>query len=178
MKNRFKAATLAIAAFSILSLTACGEEVKNTAADSAQKASEGAMKAGEGAQKAGESAMKAADSAKVAAGNAADKAKGAMGNLVALKDSIPGLKDNAAAAITAVKAGDFKAAQTEITKLQESWGKVSEMVKTNSSGSYEKVSTTLKTVQTELKAPNPDKTKVMADLTSLSSAVSGLAAIK
>ncbi len=188
MKNRFKAATLAVAAFSILSLTACGEEVKNategakdtvgkTAAESAQKASEGAMKAGETAQKAGETAMKAADTAKVAAGDAADKAKGAM-SLVALKDTIPGLKNDAAAAMTAVKAGDFKTAQAEVTKLQESWGKVSEMVKTHSSGSFEKVTTTLKTVQTELKAPTPDKTKVLADLTSLSSAVSGLVAIK
>jgi hypothetical protein len=184
MKNRLKAATLAMAAFSILSLTACGEEVEGakdavgkTAAEGAQKAGESAMKAGEGAQKAGESAMKAGEAAKVAAGSAADKAKGAM-SLVALKDSIPGLKDNAAAAMTAVKAGDFKAAQAEVTKLQESWGKVSEMVKTSSSGSYDKVSATLKTVQTELKAPTPDKTKVLADLTSLSSAVSGLVAVK
>jgi hypothetical protein len=189
MKNRFKAATLAVAAFSILSLTACGEEVKNaaegakdtvgkTATEGVQKAGEGAMKAGEGAQKAGEGAMKAADTAKVAVGDVADKAKGAMGSLVALKDSIPGLKDSAGAAITAAKTGDFKTAQAEVTKVQESWGKVSEMVKTRSGGSFEKVSSTLKTVQTELKAPTPDKTKVLAELTSLSSAVSGLASVK
>ncbi|WP_404784559.1 hypothetical protein [Altericista sp. CCNU0014] len=197
--NRFKA-TLAIAAFSIFALTACGEEAtkvtegaKNavdqtakTATEGAQKAGEGAIKAGEvamkttteGAQKAGEGAMKAADSAKGAATGLVDKATTGAAGLMSLKDSIPGLKDGAAAALTAVKAGDFKTAQAEATKLQESWGKVSEIVKARSGGSYDKISATLKTVQTELKAPSPDKAKIMSDLQSLSTEVKGLVAIK
>jgi hypothetical protein len=145
------------------------------AGDAAKEAVGGvATKAGEGVTKAGEGAMKAGDAAKDAVGGVATKAMG----LVALKDSIPGLKDSATAAIAAVKTGDFKGAQAEMTKLQESWGKVSEMVKTSSGGSYDKISSTLKTVQTELKAPSPDKTKILADLTSLSSSVSGLASLK
>jgi hypothetical protein len=200
--NRFKA-TLAIAAVSLFALTACGgdatkvtegakdavDKTAKTATEGVTKAGEGAMKAGEGAKdavggvatkagegvtKAGEGAMKAGDAAKDAVGGVATKAMG----LVALKDSIPGLKDSATAAIAAVKSGDFKGAQAEATKLQESWSKVSETVKTSSGGSYDKISSTLKTVQTELKAPSPDKTKILADLTSLSSSVTGLASLK
>jgi hypothetical protein len=203
--NRFKA-TLAITAISLFALTACGgdatkvtegakdavDKTAKTATEGATKAGEGAMKAGdaakdavggvatkagEGAIKAGEGAMKAGDAAKDAVGGVATKAGGVMG-LVALKDSIPGLKDSATAAIAAVKTGDFKGAQAEATKLQESWGKVSEMVKTHSGGSYDKINSTLKTVQTELKAPSPDKTKILADLTSLSSSVTGLVSVK
>jgi hypothetical protein len=203
--NRFKA-TLAITAISLFALTACGgdatkvtegakdavDKTAKTATEGATKAGEGAMKAGdaakdavggvatkagEGTMKAGEGAMKAGDAAKDAVGGVATKAGGVMG-LVALKDSIPGLKDSATAAIAAVKTGDFKGAQAEATKLQESWGKVSEMVKTHSGGSYDKINSTLKTVQTELKAPSPDKTKILADLTSLSSSVTGLVSVK
>jgi hypothetical protein len=166
--NRFKA-TLAIAAFSLFALTACGEE--------ATKVTEGAQKAGEGAQKAGENAMKAGEGA-VKAGEKAMKAgEGAMG-LMSLKDSIPGLKDSATAALTAAKAGDFKTAQTEVTKLQESWNKVGGIVKTHSAGNYDKISSTLKTVQTELKAPSPDKAKITSDLQALSTNVTGLVAVK
>ncbi len=167
--NRFKA-TLAIAAFSLFALTACGEEAtkvtegaKDAVGQTAKTATEGAQKAGEGAMKAGESAQKAGE--------------GAMG-LMSLKDSIPELKDSAAAALTAAKAGDFKTAQAEVTKLQGSWDKVGGMVKTHSAGSYDKISSTLKTVQTELKAPSPDKAKIMSDLQSLSTNVTGLVAVK
>jgi hypothetical protein len=200
--NRFKA-PLAIAAISLFALTACGgdatkvtEGAKDAIDQTAKTATEGVTKAGEGVTKAGEGAMKAGDAAKDAVGGAAtkagegvtkagDAAKDAVGGvatkamgLVALKDSIPGLKDSATAAIAAVKTGDFKGAQAEATKLQESWSKVSETVKASSGGSYEKITSTLKTVQTELKAPSPDKTKILADLTSLSSSVTGLASLK
>jgi hypothetical protein len=193
--NRFKA-PLAIAAISLFALTACGgdatkvtegakdaiDQTAKTATEGVTKAGEGAMKAGDAAKdavggaatKAGEGVTKAGDAAKDAVGGVATKAMG----LVALKDSIPGLKDSATAAIAAVKTGDFKGAQAEATKLQESWSKVSETVKASSGGSYEKITSTLKTVQTELKAPSPDKTKILADLTSLSSSVTGLASLK
>jgi hypothetical protein len=218
--NLFKA-TLAIAAFSIFALTACGgdatkvaDDAKNavdqtakTATEGASKAGEGAMKAGDAAKdavggvatKAGEGAMKAGDTAKDAVGGVATKAgEGAMkagdtakdaaakvaGNvtgaagLLSLTQTIPGLKTGVTAALDAVKKGDFKAAQEEATKLQESWTKVSDVVKTKSGGSFDKISSTLKTVQTELKAPSPDKAKIISDLTSLSSSVTGLASIK
>jgi hypothetical protein len=225
--NRFKA-TLAIATFSLLALTACGgdatkvtegakdavDKTAKTATEGATKAGEGAMKAGdaakdavggaatkagEGAMKAGEGAMKAGDAAKDAVGGVATKAgegaikagdtaknaaskvatnvTGAAG-LLSLTQAIPGLKTSATAALDAVKKGDFKAAQEEATKLQDSWTKVSEVVKTKSGGSFDKIGSTLKTVQTELKAPSPDKAKIVTDLTSLSSSVAGLASIK
>jgi hypothetical protein len=170
-------------------VTKAGDAAKDAVGGAATKAGEGVTKAGEGAMKAGDAAKdavggaatkagegvtKVGDAAKDAVGGVATKAMG----LVALKDSIPGLKDSATAAIAAVKSGDFKGAQAEATKLQESWSKVSETVKTSSSGSYDKISSTLKTVQTELKAPSPDKTKILADLTSLSSSVTGLASLK
>lgn len=178
--NRFKA-TLAIAAFSLLSLTACGEEAKNAAegakdamGKTTQTATEGAQKAGDSAMKVGDGAMKAATSAKDAvASNVASVA-----GVLSLKDSIPNLKDSAASALAAVKTGDFKTAQGEVTKLQESWAKVDDIVKKQSGESFKKISTTLKTVQTDLNAPNPDKAKIIAELQSLSSAVSGLAALK
>jgi hypothetical protein len=218
--NRFKA-TLAIAAFSILALTACGgdatkvaDDAKNavdqtakTATEGANKAGEGAMKAGDAAKdavggvanKAGEGAMKAGDTAKDAVGGVAtkagegatkmgDTAKNAVGGvagnvtgaagLLSLTQTIPGLKTGVTAALDAVKKGDFKAAQEEATKLQESWTKVSEVVKTKSGGSFDKISSTLKTVQTELGESSPDKAKIISDLTSLSSSVTGLASIK
>jgi hypothetical protein len=196
--NRFKA-TLAIATVSLLALTACGgdatkvtegakdavDQTAKTAAEGATKAGEGAMKAGDAAKdavggvatKAGEGAMKAGDAAKDAASKVATNATGAAG-LLSLTQSIPGLKTSATAALDAVKKGDFKGAQAEATKLQESWGKVSDVVKTKSGGSFDKISSTLKTVQTELKEPSPDKTKIISDLTSLSSSVAGLASIK
>jgi hypothetical protein len=218
--NRFKA-TLAIAAFSILALTACGgdatkvaDDAKNavdqtakTATEGANKAGEGAMKAGDAAKdavggvanKAGEGAMKAGDTAKDAVGGVAtkagegatkmgDTAKNAVGGvagnvtgaagLLSLTQTIPGLKTGVTAALDAVKKGDFKAAKEEATKLQESWTKVSEVVKTKSGGSFDKISSTLKTVQTELGESSPDKAKIISDLTSLSSSVTGLASIK
>jgi hypothetical protein len=225
--NRFKA-TLAIAAFSILALTACGgdatkvaDDAKNAVDQTTKTATEGANKAGEGAMKAGEGAMKAGDAAKDAVGGVANKAgEGAMkagdtakdavggvatkagegatkmgdtakdaaskvaGNvtgaagLLSLTQTIPGLKTGVTAALDAVKKGDFKAAKEEATKLQESWTKVSDVVKTKSGGSFDKISSTLKTVQTELGESSPDKAKIISDLTSLSSSVTGLASIK
>jgi hypothetical protein len=218
--NRFKA-TLAIAAFSIFALTACGgdatkvaDDAKNavdqtakTATEGATKAGEGAMKAGDAAKdavggvatKAGEGAMKAGDTAKDAAAKVATKAgEGAMkaedtakdaaakvaGNvtgaagLLSLTQTIPGLKTGVTATLDAVKKGDFKAAKEEATKLQESWTKVSDVVKTKSGGSFDKISSTLKTVQTELGESSPDKAKIVSDLTSLSSSVAGLVSIK
>jgi hypothetical protein len=225
--NRFKA-TLAIAAFSILALTACGgdatkvaDDAKNavdqtakTATEGANKAGEGAMKAGEGAMKAGdtakdavggvatkagegamkagdtakdavggvatkagEGAMKAGDTAKDAVGGIAGKMTGAAG-LLSLTQTIPALKTGVTAALDDVKKGDFKAAKEEATKLQESWTKVGDVVKTKSGGSFDKISSTLKTVQTELGESSPDKAKIISDLTSLSSSVTGLASIK
>jgi hypothetical protein len=218
--NRFKA-TLAIAAFSIFALTACGGDVtkvaddaKNavdqttkTATEGANKAGEGAMKAGDAAKdavggvanKAGEGAMKAGDTAKDAVGGVAtkagegatkmgDTAKNAVGGvagnvtgaagLLSLTQTIPGLKTGVTAALDAVKKGDFNTAKEEATKLQESWTKVSDVVKTKSGGSFDKISSTLKTVQTELGESSPDKAKIISDLTSLSSSVTGLASIK
>lgn len=203
--NRFKA-TLAIAAFSIFALTACGgdatkvaDDAKNAVDQTAKTATEGANKAGEGAMKAGEGAMKAGDAAKDAVGGVATKAgegatkmgdtakdaaakvagnvTGAAG-LLSLTQTIPGLKTGVTAALDAVKKGDFKAAKEEATKLQESWTKVSDVVKTKSGGSFDKISSTLKTVQTELGESSPDKAKIVSDLTSLSSSVTGLASIK
>jgi hypothetical protein len=203
--NRFKA-TLAIAAFSILALTACGgdatkvaDDAKNAVDQTTKTATEGANKAGEGAMKAGEGAMKAGDAAKDAVGGVATKAgegatkmgdtakdaaskvagnvTGATG-LLSLTQTIPGLKTGVTAALDAVKKGDFKAAKEEATKLQESWTKVSDVVKTKSGGSFDKISSTLKTVQTELGESSPDKAKIISDLTSLSSSVTGLASIK
>lgn len=196
--NRFKA-TLAIAAFSIFALTACGgdatkvaDDAKNavdqtakTATEGATKAGEGAMKAGDAAKdaaggvatKAGEGATKMGDTAKDAATKVAGNMTGAAG-LLSLTQTLPGLKTGVTAALDAVKKGDFKAAKEEATKLQESWTKVSDVVKTKSGGSFDKISSTLKTVQTELGESSPDKAKIVSDLTSLSSSVAGLASIK
>jgi hypothetical protein len=162
-----------------------GDTAKDAVGGVATKAGEGAMKAGDTAKdavggvatKAGEGAMKAGDTAKDAASKVATNVTGAAG-LLSLTQAIPGLKTSTTAALDAVKKGDFNAAKEEATKLQDSWTKVSDVVKTKSGGSFDKISSTLKTVQTELKEPSPDKAKIVTDLTSLSSSVAGLVSIK
>jgi hypothetical protein len=170
-------ATLAIAALSMFVLTACGGDATKVADDAKNAVDQTAKTATEGATKAGEGAMKAGDTAKDSATKMAGNVTGAAG-LLSLTQTIPGLKTGTTAALDAVKKGDFKAARAETTKLQDSWTKVSDVVKNKSGGSFDKINSTLKTVQTELKEPSPDKTKIVSDLTSLSSSFAGLASIK
>jgi uncharacterized protein YjbJ (UPF0337 family) len=178
----------AIAVLSLMSLTACGEAQK--AADSATDAAKGAADTATSTAKdaatkatdtAKDTASKATDTAKDAATKATDTAKDATGkvqsaaaNLMAMKDSVVGLKDGAGKTLTAVKSGDFATAQTEFTKVQESWGKVSETVKTQSPDSFKSIETEIGNVGTLLKESKPDSAKVTTGLESLTKAFGGL----
>ncbi len=170
---------------SLFALTACGEETK-TVTDAAKDATGAAADvakdaAGKTVDAAKDTTGKAVDTAKDATGKATDTAKGAVGSVTAMaskamgiKDGAIGMKDSVAAALTAAKSGDFKTAQTEATKLKESWGKISELVEKQSGDSYKTINDGLANVETSLKDANPDKAKVTSQLQSLTTAGAGL----
>jgi uncharacterized phage infection (PIP) family protein YhgE len=184
--------TILALSLSLFALTACGEETKTvtdaakdgagaatdiakgTAGAAADAAKDTAVKAADTAKNAADTAKNAADTAKNAAGTAAEMAGKAMG----MKDGVMGMKDGIAAAQTAIKAGDFQAAQTEVTKLKESWGKISETVEKQSGVSYKTINDGLANVETSLKDAKPDKDKVVSQLQSLTTTVTGLVASK
>jgi hypothetical protein len=181
---------------SLFALTACGEETKtvtdaakdatgaaaDVAKDTTGKAVDVAKDAtGKTVDAAKDATGKTVDAAKDATGKATDTAKGAMGSvtdmagkMMGIKDGAMGMKDGVAAALVAVKAGDFKAAQTEATKLKESWGKISDTVEKQSGGSYKTINDGIASVETSLKDAKPDKAKVTSQLQSLTTAVAGL----
>jgi hypothetical protein len=195
----------ALSILGLVSLTACGEEAKNVtdaakdatgsvtnvAKDAAGKTTDAAGKVGDAAKDtagktvdaAKDATGKTVDTAKDTAGKTTDAAKGAVdkamgmaGNLAGIKDGVLGMKGGVATTLTAVKAGDFAKAQTEATKLQTSWGKISETVEKQSGagGSYKTINDGLKTVQTSLKDAKPDKVKITSQLQSVATAVTGL----
>jgi hypothetical protein len=184
----------ALSILGLVSLTACGEEAKNVtdaakdatgsvtdvAKDAAGKTTDAAGKVGDAAK---DATGKTVDAAKDTAGKTTDAAKGTVdkamgmaGNLAGIKDGVLGMKGGVANTLTAVKAGDFAKAQTEATKLQTSWGKISETVEKQSGagGSYKTINDGLKTVQTSLKDAKPDKAKITSQLQSVATAVTGL----
>lgn len=172
----------ALSILGLVSLTACGGEDAKTVTDAAKDATGKVTDvAKDTAGKTTDAAGKVTDAAKDTAGKTTDAAKGTVdkamsmaGNLAGIKDGVMGMKDGVATTLTAVKAGDFAKAQAEATKLQASWGKISETVEKQSGGSYKTINDGLKTVQTSLKDANPDKAKITSQLQSVATAVTGL----
>ncbi|HEY9828242.1 MAG TPA: hypothetical protein V6D19_22620 [Stenomitos sp.] len=198
MQSSLKAG-LVLATLGLISLTACGEEAKNISegaknsiTETTQKATEGAQKASEAAgkisdagqktvantaQSATEGAQKMADGAEKAAQSAQSKVTETVASATFVT-SLTGMKDGVSKAISSVKAGDFKTAQAEVSQLQETWGKIRETAEKHSGANYKTVNDQLAVVQTALKAPSPDKTKILSEFQSLSTAVAGLIASK
>jgi uncharacterized phage infection (PIP) family protein YhgE len=183
---------LALSILGLVALTACGEETKTvtgTAKDTTGKVADTAKDAmGKTSDTAKDAIGKISDTAKDATGKTADTAKDAMSKIdnaksaaeksVGMASGLAGMKDGVNNTLTAVKAGDFAKAKTEATELQASWGKISETVEKQSAGSYKNINDGLKNVQASLKDAKPDKTKIVAQLQSLATSVTGLIAKK
>jgi hypothetical protein len=131
---------LAIGAVSILALTGC-----NAAEKSATNAADSVVQNTTGAASA-----------------AKDKVAGAVSGFTGLKDVVASTK-------TAVEAGDFAKAQTEIAKFEGFWATVEDGVKAKSSAAYDAIETSVSGVEEAVKSS--DKPKAMDSLKALGDAV-------
>jgi hypothetical protein len=75
----------------------------------------------------------------------------------------------------AVKSDKFDQAKTEFEQFETSWKTVEDGVKTKSSDTYKQIEEGLDTVNGEFKNKQPDKTKVIAALQSLSKEITAAA---
>jgi high-affinity Fe2+/Pb2+ permease len=91
-----------------------------------------------------------------------DKVTGAVSGFTGLKGVVTSTK-------TAVEAGDFATAQTEIAKFEGFWATVEDGVKAKSSATYDAIETNMSGVEEAIKAS--DKPKAMDSLKALDDAV-------
>jgi hypothetical protein len=105
----------------------------------------------------------------------ASKTTSAIGNLGNLKETIRPLTDGTAQTLSAVKAGNFTAAQTEFTKLQDSWKGLEGTLKTVSPDATKTIGEKITTIATDLKSGSPNAAKLTTELQGLSTAFSSLA---
>ena len=169
---------------SVLTLTACSEAVDtaqdagDTAKDAATEVVDTAQDAGDAAKDAAtdaaEKAQDAGEAAKDAVTETAEKAKDAVTDVLALKDGVTGMKGGVEATITAVQAGDLTKAKEEFGKLQDSWSKIEENVKTQSGDSYQKIEDGMATVKSALSETEPNKDKLVTDLKGLLTSLSSI----
>ncbi|NJN24249.1 MAG: hypothetical protein HC810_07510 [Acaryochloridaceae cyanobacterium RL_2_7] len=148
---RFKSA-LAVTALGLMTLTACGEQVKE-ATDTAGEVT-GAV-----TDKAGEVTGEVTDKAGEVTGAVTDTVDGAkdkMGELTGLATGLPAFKDSAAAALEAVQGGDFETAKTEVTKLQEAWTGIADQVKEKAPDAHTKIEEGLGSLTSGLEGDSPD----------------------
>ena len=130
---------LAIAAVSILALTGCNTEKVTT-----------------------DAADSVVQNTTGIISAAKDKATGAVSGFTALKGAI-------ASTITAVEAGDFATAQTEIAKFEGFWATAEDGVKAKSSATYDAIETNVSGAEEAIKSS--DKPKAMDSLKALDDAV-------
>jgi hypothetical protein len=81
------------------------------------------------------------------------------------------LKDVTEKTATAIKAGKFDDAKATFGKFEDSWKIVEDGVKEKSAKTYDAVEENLDTVNSELKNKQPEKTKLLAALQSLSQTI-------
>lgn len=86
--------------------------------------------------------------------------------------ALQGVTDKTAAA---VKSNKFDQAKAEFGQFEASWKTVEDGVKTKSSDAYKKIEAGLDTVNGEFKNKQPNKTKVIATLLSLSKEITAAA---
>lgn len=115
------------------------------------------------AQSAIDTAQSASDQVTNTAQSASQKLKGTL----ALQTGLQGMMAEISTTLTAVNSGDLTTAQQEFSKVQGDWAKVGDTVKTKSATVYQQVDRQLSTVSTFLNAPNPDRAKLTAELTTL-----------
>jgi hypothetical protein len=181
---------LALGTVGLLSLVGCSgpaDQASNPSSVVDKAATDATTAAGTAAGAAKDGAVGAAGAMKDGAMGAADAAKdGAMGAAGAAKDAaasgmaaVTGGAGEMMSVVTntktAVEAGDFAKAKEEFAKFEDSWKKVEDGVKTTSPKAYDAIEGGLGTVTSALGEANPDKTKVMDALTSLTTSITSVA---
>ncbi|WP_299487351.1 hypothetical protein [Acaryochloris sp. IP29b_bin.137] len=158
MMFRLKSA-LIIGLLSALSLTACSE-AGDTVKDAADKAKDTAA---ETTEKVKDTATETAEKAKDTVAETVDKGAG----LVALND----MKDSVTSTLDAAKTGDFDTAKTEFAKVQEAWPALKDNIKPDSAQSIQEG---IETVKASLGEGEPNKDKIVGELTNLLKSVTGI----
>ncbi|WP_299414604.1 hypothetical protein [Acaryochloris sp. IP29b_bin.148] len=166
---RLKSA-LIIGLLSALSLTACSE-AGDTVKDAADKAKDTAA---ETTDKVTDTAADATDKVKDTATDAKDAVTETVNkgtDLVALKDSVSGMKDGVTSTLDAAKSGDFETAKTEFAKVQDAWPALKENIKPDSAQS---IQDGIETVKTSLGEGEPNQDKVVSGLQDLLKSVTSI----
>lgn len=158
---RFKTAFV-ITALGLMTLTACGEQVKEVT-DAAGDVTD---KAGEVTGKVTETAEGAKDVIATKAGDAKD----ALGGLTGLA-ALPAFKDNATAALDAVKAGDFATAKEKVAGLKDSWGAIADQVKEKAPEAHTAIETGVGDLSAGLESDTPNKEELTAKANNIISGI-------
>ncbi len=159
---RLKSA-LIIGLLSALSLTACSE-AGDAVKDTADKAKETAA---ETTEKVTDTATETAEKAKDTVSDTVNKGA----DLVALKDNVSTMKDGVTSTLDAAKSGDFDTAKTEFAKVQDAWPALKDNIKPDSAQS---IQDGIETVKASLGEGEPNKDKVVGELTNLLKSVTGI----
>jgi uncharacterized protein YjbJ (UPF0337 family) len=176
----FKTA-LVVTALGLMTLTACGEQVKDVtdaAGDAKDKAGEvtGNVtdKAGEVTgsvtDKAGEVTGSVTDKAGEVTGSVTDKVEGAkdtVGDLTGLAAGIPAFTASATTTLDAVKSGDFTTAKEEAVKLKDSWGSIADQVKEKAPDAHTKIEAGIGTLTSGLEGEAPNKEQLTSNVMDL-----------
>ena len=177
---RFKSA-LAVTALGLMTLTACGEQVKDATDKAGDVTGAATDKAGEvtGAvtDKAGEVTGAVTDKAGEVTGAVTDTVDGAkdkVGELTSLATGLPAFKDSATAALDAVKAGDFETAKAEAGKLQESWTGIADQVKEKAPDAHTSIEEGIASLKTGLEGDAPDADQLTSTVTDLVSNIKNI----
>jgi hypothetical protein len=170
---------LALGTVGLLSLIGCSgpaDQASNPSSVVDKAATDTTTAAGTAAGAAKDGAMGAADAAKDGAMGAAGAAKDATASgMAAMTGGAGEMMSVVTNTKTAVEAGDFAKAKEEFAKFEDSWKKVEDGIKTTSPKAYDAIESGVGTVNTALGEANPDKTKVMDALTSLTTSISSVA---
>lgn len=184
----FKSA-LAVTALGLMTLTACGEQVKEATDKAGDVTGAVTDKAGEvtGAvtDKAGEVTGAVTDKAGEVTGAVTDKAgevtgavtdtidgaKDKVGELTGLAAGIPAFKDSATSALDAVKSGDFETAKAEASKLQESWSGIADQVKAKAPDAHTKIEEGITSLKSGLEGDAPDAGQLTSTITDMVSSI-------
>jgi hypothetical protein len=76
---------------------------------------------------------------------------------------------------TAVEAGDFAKAKTEFGQFEDSWKMVEDGVKAKSADTYDTIESSVDEVNNNLKESQPDQTKLLASLQTLTDSITSVA---
>ncbi len=153
---------IAISTLGLLTLTACGGEVKDTV----DKASSGVSETAAGVKD------KVAETTEGAKDKVAETTEGAQGKIASLTElpaGIAAMSTSAKTALDAVKSGDFNTAKAEATKLKNSWVSISALVKEKSPDNYTKIEESVTAFSSGVEGQTPDAEALKTTLTGLAS---------